>query len=269
MALALLTVLGLGVASQTALAAEDGTYGPTTRDDTLWSVANAVRPSGATMADTIEALQRMNPCAFVNGDPDRLVRGVILKIPTTAAMVASSIADSSVPESAEDVPAETIDDGREALMRRNAELEERLQAVDGELADAAATNAALTEEVETLRARLDETHARAVAARSVAEERADNALWIAVAGIVLVFVLLLRDRVFARSGRRRTAYADIGRHHEGGVGPIRPWCQAQSRARLHGYGAEPTRAREVLEEVLAEGSEEERSEAEELLGRLE
>ena len=268
MALALLTVLGLGVASQTALAAEDGTYGPTTRDDTLWSVANAVRPSGATMADTIEALQRMNPCAFVNGDPDRLVRGVILKIPTTAAMVASSIADSSVPESAEDVPAETIDDGREALMRRNAELEERLQAVDGELADAAATNAALTEEVETLRARLDETHARAVAARSVAEERADNALWIAVAGIVLVFVLLLVIAfLLARGGGEQRTQILVGTTREASD-QYAPGVKLNLARAFMDMGR-TDQAREVLEEVLAEGSEEERSEAEELLGRLE
>ena len=61
---------------------EDRTsYGPTGPSDTLWSIAQSVRPAGATMEQTMLALVRLNPDAFV-GPMDKLVRaGVTLRAP--------------------------------------------------------------------------------------------------------------------------------------------------------------------------------------------
>lgn len=57
-------------------------YGPIRRSDTLWSIAERVRPdSGISMHQMMLALLRANPDAFVNGNMNLLKAGATLKVP--------------------------------------------------------------------------------------------------------------------------------------------------------------------------------------------
>ena len=65
-----------------AAAAE--TYGPTGPNDTLWSIANRLRPEGATVEQTMLALTRINPDAFVGPQRNLVMSGATLRAPTLA-----------------------------------------------------------------------------------------------------------------------------------------------------------------------------------------
>lgn len=59
-----------------------GTYGPVGDKDTLWDIALAVRPdSGASVHQTMLALQRLNPDAFIRGNINLLKKGQVLRVP--------------------------------------------------------------------------------------------------------------------------------------------------------------------------------------------
>lgn len=60
------------------------TYGPIGPYDTLWSIARRVRPGEATVEQTMAALVRLNPNAFIDGDRNRIRGGMILEVPTEA-----------------------------------------------------------------------------------------------------------------------------------------------------------------------------------------
>ncbi|HEY9030042.1 MAG TPA: FimV/HubP family polar landmark protein [Kangiella sp.] len=51
------------------------------RGQTLWSIASQVRPNNATVQQTLIALYRNNPDAFINDDVNRLKAGYQLKVP--------------------------------------------------------------------------------------------------------------------------------------------------------------------------------------------
>ncbi|WP_299774172.1 FimV/HubP family polar landmark protein [uncultured Pseudoteredinibacter sp.] len=58
-------------------------YGPVGANETLWGIASQVRPSrGASIQQTMLAIQRLNPEAFIDGNINRLRRGQVLRIPT-------------------------------------------------------------------------------------------------------------------------------------------------------------------------------------------
>src|SRR5690606_25244211 len=58
-------------------------YGPVQANDTLWEIAERVRPgTGVTMQQTMLALQRTNPDAFINGNINLLKSGQVLRIPS-------------------------------------------------------------------------------------------------------------------------------------------------------------------------------------------
>jgi len=60
-------------------------YGMTDRDDTLWSIASRARPSGAvSVHQTMLAIVRMNPDAFINGNVNLLKAGYVLRLPDEA-----------------------------------------------------------------------------------------------------------------------------------------------------------------------------------------
>ncbi|WP_406663370.1 FimV/HubP family polar landmark protein [Gallaecimonas sp. GXIMD1310] len=60
-------------------------YGPISPSDTLWSIASNLRPDNSvSVYQTMIAIERKNPGAFVGGDINRLVKGSILKVPTLA-----------------------------------------------------------------------------------------------------------------------------------------------------------------------------------------
>jgi pilus assembly protein FimV len=57
-------------------------YGMTDRDDTLWSIASRVRPSrDFTVQQTMLAIQRLNPDAFIAGNINLLKAGYRLRLP--------------------------------------------------------------------------------------------------------------------------------------------------------------------------------------------
>jgi pilus assembly protein FimV len=60
-------------------------YGMTDRDDTLWSIAQRARPSGdVSVQQTMLAIEKLNPEAFINGNINLLKAGYRLKLPNEA-----------------------------------------------------------------------------------------------------------------------------------------------------------------------------------------
>jgi len=58
-------------------------YGPVASGDTLWAIAQQLRPdSSVSMNQTMLALLRANPDAFIGNNINRLKRGAVLRIPT-------------------------------------------------------------------------------------------------------------------------------------------------------------------------------------------
>ena len=51
------------------------------RDDTLWDIASSARPAGASVAQTMLDIQRMNPKAFIGGNINRIKAGYIVYLP--------------------------------------------------------------------------------------------------------------------------------------------------------------------------------------------
>jgi len=59
------------------------TYGPTGPSDTLWSIAQQMRPdSSISMPQMMLAIQDANPNAFIGGNINRLMKGQVLRVPT-------------------------------------------------------------------------------------------------------------------------------------------------------------------------------------------
>ena len=57
-------------------------YGPVSANDTLWSIASRTRPNNqVSIHQTLVAIYRANPQAFVNGNINNLKRGEVLNIP--------------------------------------------------------------------------------------------------------------------------------------------------------------------------------------------
>lgn len=70
-----------------------GTYGPVGGKDTLWDIALAVRPDSSTSVhQTMLALQRLNPEAFIRGNINLLKKGQVLRVPDSTEI--SSISQS-------------------------------------------------------------------------------------------------------------------------------------------------------------------------------
>ncbi|MET0106100.1 MAG: FimV/HubP family polar landmark protein [Sedimenticola sp.] len=75
-------------ASEPAAAADE--YGPTKRNDTLWGIAEQVRHDGASMQQTMIALFRANPQAFINENINNLKIGQIIRVPKRDEVMALS-----------------------------------------------------------------------------------------------------------------------------------------------------------------------------------
>ena len=60
-----------------------GEYGPTRRNDTLWSIAESVRPDGGVSVEqTMLGLLRANPEAFIDNNINNLKAGYVLRVPS-------------------------------------------------------------------------------------------------------------------------------------------------------------------------------------------
>lgn len=58
-------------------------YGPVSSNDTLWAIANRMRPDGdVSIQQTMLAIQRLNPEAFIDSNINLLRRGQILRVPS-------------------------------------------------------------------------------------------------------------------------------------------------------------------------------------------
>ncbi|HET8849911.1 MAG TPA: FimV/HubP family polar landmark protein [Marinobacter sp.] len=72
------------------------TFGPTGPSDTLWSIAQQVRPdSTVSMQQVMLAIQDQNPGAFIAGNINRLKRGEVLRLPTLEQMRSRSQVEAS------------------------------------------------------------------------------------------------------------------------------------------------------------------------------
>ena len=86
----------------------DDEYGVTGPGDTLWTIALKVRPNGSvTVQQTMLALQRLNPDAFINNNINLLKAGHVLRIPTSR-----------------DITEETPSDAVSEVRMQNQEFEE-------------------------------------------------------------------------------------------------------------------------------------------------
>lgn len=71
------------------------TYGPTGPSDSLWGIASQLRPSARVNAQqTMLAIQRLNPQAFVNGNINMLKRGQVLRAPSEEDALSISAQDA-------------------------------------------------------------------------------------------------------------------------------------------------------------------------------
>ena len=66
------------------------TYGPVGSTDTLWSIATRARPNDSvTIQQTLAAIFKANPQAFANNDPNMLLKGETLTIPSAEEIAAT------------------------------------------------------------------------------------------------------------------------------------------------------------------------------------
>ncbi len=73
-----------------------GTYGPTKRNETLWRIAERVRPSpDLTIPQVMLAILEANPEAFYNANINNLKAGYVLRIPTREEMQAIGRAEAA------------------------------------------------------------------------------------------------------------------------------------------------------------------------------
>ena len=71
------------------------TYGKVRRNETLWSIANQVRPgSDISIEQMMQALLRENPHAFMNNNINELKAGVTLSIPDRSTIAAITASDA-------------------------------------------------------------------------------------------------------------------------------------------------------------------------------
>lgn len=71
-------------------------YGPVTTGETLWSIAQQVRPDTALSHNQVMmALLRANPDAFIGNNINRLKRGAVLRIPSRADIEALAAAEAA------------------------------------------------------------------------------------------------------------------------------------------------------------------------------
>lgn len=104
-------------------------YGPVSANDTLWRIAQSVRPDPSiSMNQMMVAILRANPDAFIGGDMNRLRRGSTLTIPDAATITA--ISRTAADQEARD----QLQRWRQSLATTPAQPSGRLQVVASEQA---------------------------------------------------------------------------------------------------------------------------------------
>jgi len=83
------------LAKKSAPSFTGNTYGPVVRNETLWSIANQVRPdTGVSLDQVMMSLLRANPQAFSNNNINGLNKGKILRVPDRAEMASITQAEA-------------------------------------------------------------------------------------------------------------------------------------------------------------------------------
>ncbi len=188
------------------------TYGPIRPDDTLWSIAARARPGRATLEETMAALLRLNPGAFVDGDPNRIRGGAILILPAEADVRGGGVARGTVmveevvaeeggaPRGPE--PSQRPDRGADPRVEAEALVAENA-ALRAELTEAQAETRALRTRVQVLEREIDGLKRRLTRAETPPSRTGDTEIPVTligvgalvVAGSVYVMLLLgLRRR---------------------------------------------------------------------------
>ena len=145
--------------NQTATSTAGGTYGPVKRNDTLWSLAQQLRPdSSVSVHQMMLALLQANPSAIVNGNVNALRAGVVLRVPGR-----------------EEAQANSQDDALAEVRRQNADWESIRRAVADNAARRAATTAqaepSQTTSAETLQSSGEQTSAEQTGADAAVETK--------------------------------------------------------------------------------------------------
>ncbi|WP_172649470.1 FimV family protein [Thiolapillus brandeum] len=68
-------------ASRPRRTASDGEYGPVAANETLWEIADDLRPQGISVHQMMMALYKANPQAFLNNNINMLKKGQVLRVP--------------------------------------------------------------------------------------------------------------------------------------------------------------------------------------------
>ncbi len=71
-----------GASSRPQRTVTDGEYGPVAANETLWEIADDLRPEGVSVHQMMMALYQANPQAFVNDNINLLKKGQVLKVPS-------------------------------------------------------------------------------------------------------------------------------------------------------------------------------------------
>lgn len=80
-----LPIMLLGLALSWTVEAAPRSYGPVKDQDTLWNIADQLRPdNSATVQQTMLAIYYKNPQAFASNNINSLMKGVVIKAPTSA-----------------------------------------------------------------------------------------------------------------------------------------------------------------------------------------
>ncbi|MGY0215985.1 FimV/HubP family polar landmark protein [Endozoicomonadaceae bacterium StTr2] len=83
-------------------------------NDSLWNIANRIRPDNSVnLQQTMVAIQRANPRAFMNGNINRLMKGQVLRLP-----------------SKDEILAVRQGDARQAISRQNDQWQGKSQQID-------------------------------------------------------------------------------------------------------------------------------------------
>ena len=135
--------------AQPRMSAAPGEYGPTRRHDTLWQIAQQVRPdNGVSVEQTMQGLLRANPEAFVDNNINNLKAGYILRVPDRESLTSMSRAEAASESQAQyaawraarDLPVATLADSAAQAPAAGAGMaaESHLQLVAPDSAEGAA-----------------------------------------------------------------------------------------------------------------------------------
>ncbi len=169
-------------------AGETGSEGPqsirTVAGDSLWRIAaSLVGENTSLLNETMLALQRMNPAAFINGDSNRLRADVELRLPEFSADGTAVIlaADDAQPLATPASGGQAPDDGPDSRLslvvadepgaRGAAELDQRIAELEDQLATAQEEVDRVRMDQAELRARLDDLDEQLFMARQIIELR--------------------------------------------------------------------------------------------------